>query len=148
MFGFVKVDSGSDVIHSFIGERKKSYNYFLGDSPRVVKNLRRKILKKGCDRQAANEMRNEDILRMVKEPSIVKAKFNRLNAKAHVIRMIQQEKSVTNFFDNSAFYKDCGLCNVPFHCSLPNIEHCDSLRCKRNRLLADMWFSSESKKNE
>ena len=145
MFGFVKVDSGSDVIHSFLGERKKSYNYFLSDSPKFVKNLRRKILKKGCDRQAANEMRTQDLLRMVKEPSIVKAKFNRLNAKAHVIRMIHQEKSVTNSFDNSAFYKDCGLCNIPFHCTIPEIDKCDSLRCKRNRLLADMWYRSESK---
>ena len=148
MFGFVKVDSGSEVIHSFLAERKKSYQYFTSHSPRVVKNMRRKILKKGCDRRAAKEIRNKDLLRMVKGPSVVKAKMNRLNAKAHVIRMIQQEKSVANSFDNSAFYKDCGLCNEPFSCSIPNIEHCDSLRCKRNRLLADMWYSSEIKKNE
>ena len=148
MFGFVKVDSGLDVIHSFIAERKKSYQYFTGLSPDVVTNLKRKILKKGCDRQAANEMKNKDLLRMVIEPGIVKAKFNRLNAKGHVIKMIEQEKSVTSSFDNSAFYKDCGLCNVPFHSSLESIEHCDSLRCKRNRLLADMWFRLECKKNE
>ena len=148
MFGFVKVDSGSEVIHSFLAERKKSYQYYTSNSSKVVKNLRRTILKKGCDRRAAKEIKNVELLRMINEPSIVKAKMNRLNAKAHVIRMIHQEKSVANSFDNSAFYKDCGLCNVPFSCSIANIEHCDSLRCQRNRMLANMWFRSEVRQNE
>ena len=29
MFGFVKVDTGTDIIHAFLGERKKVINYIL-----------------------------------------------------------------------------------------------------------------------
>ena len=49
MFGFVKVDTGTDIIHAFLGERKKSYQLFTDKtSPTVnsVYDLDRKTVKK------------------------------------------------------------------------------------------------------
>ena len=99
-----------------------------------------KTKKKGCPHQAAKNIKTKDVLRMVKQPTIQKCNYSTLSSKAHSIRMVHYEKSVTNSFDNGAFYKNCGLCNIPFHCTIPNIEHCDSLRCKRNRIMVNIWF--------
>ncbi len=142
MFGFVKVDTGADIIHAFLGEKKKSYQLFTDSSVSSVnniENMKRKTVKKGCPVRAASKLKTKNILGLIKEPNILKAKFQKLQSKKHIISMIQQEKKVSNSFDNSAFYKSCGLCNIPFHCDLKEIEKCDYIDCKRNKLLVNIW---------
>ena len=148
MFGYVKVDTGADIIHAFLGEKKKSYQLFTDSSVTSVtniENMTRKMVKKGCPARSASKLKTKDILGLLKEPNILKAKFQKLQSKKHIISMIQQTKKVSSSFDNSAFYKSCGLCNVPFHCDLKNIEQCDSIDCRRNKLLLNIWYRILSK---
>ena len=142
MFGFVKVDTGTDIIHAFLGERKKSYQLFTDKtSPTVnsVYDLDRKTVKKGCPKGAASKLKTNDILGLIKQPGILKAQFKKLQSKRHIISMIKQEKRVSSSFDNSAFYKSCGLCNVPFFCTIKDIEICQSIDCRQNNLLVNIW---------
>ena len=56
MFGFVKVDTGTDIIHAFLGERKKSYQLFTDKtSPTVnsVYDLDRKTVKKRLSKRSS-----------------------------------------------------------------------------------------------
>ncbi len=142
MFGFVKVDTANDVIHAFLGEKKKSYQLFTSQSTSNINinNLARKTVKKGCPNKTASKIQTKDILRLYKKDEILKMYFRKLQSKKHIISMIQQEKTVSSSFDNSAFYKTCGLCNVPFYCSLKDIQRCDSIECFRNKLLINIWY--------
>jgi hypothetical protein len=119
MFGFVKVDTGTDLIHAFLGERKKSYQLFTDKTSPTFNNvfaLDRKTLKKkkGCPKGAASKLKTNYILGLIKKPGILKAQFKKLQSKRHIISMRKQEKRVSSSVDTSAFYKSCGLCNVPF----------------------------------
>ena len=140
-FSFVKIDTAEDVIHAFLGEKKKSYNLFFSKNADYVyqAELVRKTTKKGCPGGAAEKLSTKALLALINEPGIVKADFNKLQSKNHNIAMIHQEKMVTNSFDSSAFYKDCKMCNVPFDCSLDNIAKCSSIDCEKNRLLVKIW---------
>ena len=64
---------------------------------------------------------------------LIKTEFKKLSAHKHKIEMI------SNSFDNSAFYKTCGICNVPFHCTIKNIEICEDINCKLQTLLVSIW---------
>ena len=49
MFGYWKVDTGTDIIHAFLGERKKSYQLFTDKTTTTVNSvydLARKTVKK------------------------------------------------------------------------------------------------------
>lgn len=143
MFSFVKVDTGSDIIHAFLGEKKKSYQLFTDSSVSSINNINnliRKTVKKGCPKRAASKLKTKDILGLIKKPSILKAQFQKLQSKKHIISMIRQEKKISSSFDNSAYYKTCGLCNVPFYCTLKDIDKCDSIECRRNNLLVNIWY--------
>jgi hypothetical protein len=143
MFGYVKVDTGEQIIHAFLGERKKSYQLYqnVDKYSRVdLTMLKRKIVKKGCPSRAANQIENKDILGLIKSPGIIKANFNKLQSNKHMINMIKQTKSVSNSFDNSAFYKSCGICNIPFNCTMKDIKVCKSSDCQLSKLLVDIWF--------
>lgn len=161
-FGYLKVDSGPSIIRAHIVEKKKSYSSYLeeydassttlhkskskntkkGKLARSVvklKKLKRKNTKKGCPARSAKKLKDSEIIGLIREPGILKAKFRSLRSNKHLISMIQQDKNVSNSFDNSAMYRSCNLCNVPFHCTLPNISVCASVDCKLNRLLVDIW---------
>ena len=146
MFNFVKVDTSDNIIHAFLGEKKKSYQLYTStkDNPLIsfssVNEMRRKTIKKGCPQRSAKDIKDKDILSLIKNPGIIKANFNKLQSKKHIISMIHQQKNVSNSFDNSAMYKSCELCNVPFHCTLSSIEICDSIDCQRDRLLVNIWY--------
>ena len=154
------------VIHAFLGEKKKSYNLFLSknqswvldfDEPglngktqeKVIPErtapkdlldlLDRKTVKKGVPAKAAERISTRDLLALIDKPGVVKADFQKLQSKNHMIHMIHQEKIATSSFDNSAFYKDCNMCNVPFDCDLKNIDKCTSIDCEKNRLLVKIW---------
>ena len=88
---------------------------------------------------AATQVEDEALLGLVQEAGMLKVEFNKLQSKSHSIKMIHQTKSLTNSFDNGSFYKDCGNCMVPFHCTLENISNCQSVDCVRTRLLIDIW---------
>ena len=142
MFNFVKVDTGENIIHAFLGEKKKSYQLYTDMEVSSVNNItkmERKTVKKGCPAPAASKIKNKDLLSLIQKPGILKAKFRRLQSKKHIISMIHQEKQISTSFDNSAYYKTCGLCNVPFFCSLKNIKICDSVDCRRSNLLVNIW---------
>ena len=139
-FGYVKVDTGSKIMHAFLGEKKKSYQLFLGDaSSPDIRSLSRKTVKKGCPGRAAEKLATKDILGLIKSPGVLKTSFNTLSSKKHIIRMIKMDKKVSNSFDNSAYYRSCGMCNIPFFCTLENISECNSIDCRRNKLLVDIW---------
>jgi hypothetical protein len=62
MFGFVKVDTGTDIIHAFLGERKKSYQLFTDKtSPTVnsVYDLDRKTVKKRMSKRSSFKTKNK-----------------------------------------------------------------------------------------
>ena len=88
---------------------------------------------------AVAQVADEAILGLVKEPGMLKVEFNKLQTKSHTIKMIHQVKSLTNSFDNGSVYKDCGICSVPFDCTLENITKCESVGCMINSLLVDIW---------
>ena len=152
------MDTADAIIHAFVGEKKKSYQIFTNQSVSEVTDLdfEKKICKKGesfdkCNcidhkiktgvpHDAAAQVNSEAILRLVKEPGMIQVEFNKLQAKSHSIKMIHQTKSLTNSFDNGSSYKDCGICSVPFHCTLENITECLSVGCMINSLLVDIWI--------
>ena len=145
--GFVKVDTADEVIHAILAEKKKSYQLFtdkLVSQVAQTTKLKRKSRKKGCPKRAAKGISNKDILSLKKRPGVIKVSYNKLQAKRHKISMINQTKVVVNSFDDGAFYKDCGLCNIPFNCSIPNIETCTSPDCKLNKLCIDIWSRREA----
>jgi hypothetical protein len=133
------VDTSDQIIHAFIGEKKKSYSLFTNKDINIQNlKLQRKTVKKGCPQAAAKKIEDKEIIGLLQKPGIIKSSFNKLAAKKHKIQMIHQEKNVSNSFDNSAFYKSCGLCNVPFHCTIVN-ETCSDTNCKRDKLLSSIW---------
>ena len=148
-FGFLKVDSGSSIIRAHLVEKKKSYSSYLEPydatspltSPHLttLHKLIRKNTKKGMPARSAKKLKDSEILGLIRNPGVLKAKFRSLRSNKHLISMIQQEKNVTNSFDNSAKYRSCNLCNLPFNCTLANVDLCSSSDCKRNRLLVDIW---------
>ena len=146
-FSFVKIDTAEMAIHAFLGEKKKSYNLFMSKSVDVVYDVKQdsadiniKATKKGCPASAAKKLRTKALLGLIIEPGIVKANFNKLQSKKHIISMLHQEKMISNSFDNSAFYKDCNMCNVPFNCSIKKIRKCRSVECQKNKLLVKIWY--------
>ena len=152
-FSYVKIDTAEKVIHAFLGEKKKSYNLFLSKNTEWVSDdrlspgdlldlLDRKSAKKGLPAKAAARISTKDLLALVGKPGAVKAGFKKLQSKNHIISMIHQEKMATNSFDNSALYKDCNMCNVPFDCDLKNIAKCTSIDCKKNKLLCKVWHGN------
>ena len=140
-FGFVKVDTAEKVVHAFTCERKKSYQLFMNTKVRDVEGLEleRKTVKKGCPGGAARKLEDKNIISLLKDPGCLKASFNKFQSKNHSISMINQKKQVTSSFDDSAFYKNCGLCNIPFNCTLSDSEICTSVNCDRNRILSKIW---------
>ena len=162
-FGYLKVDSGPSIIRAHIVEKKKSYSSYLeqydassttlhkpkrkntkiGEPERSavkLKRLKRKNTKKGCPSRSAKKLKDSEILGLIQKPGVLNATFRSLRSNKHLISMIQQDKSVSNSFDNSAMYRSCNLCNVPFNSTLPNIALCASVDCKLNRLLVDIWY--------
>ena len=141
-FGFLKVDSGSSIIRAHLVEKKKSYSSYLEKyeaALTTLQNLVRKDTVKGMPARSAKKLKDSEIIGLLRKPGILKAKYRSLRSNKHLISMIQQEKNVTNSFDNSAKYRSCNLCNVPFNCTLPNVDICSSSDCKRNCLLVDIW---------
>ena len=139
-FSFVKVDTSDQIIHAFIGDKKKSYSLFTNKDANIQNlKLQRKTVKKGCPQSAAKKIKDKEIIGIIQKPGIIKTQFNKLSAHRHKIEMIHQEKAVSNSFDNSAFYKTCGVCNVPFHCTVENIEICTDNNCKLQTLLVSIW---------
>jgi len=140
-FGFVKVDTAEAVIHAFIGEKKKSYQIYTNQSTSEVTelDLERKARKKGVPPSAVEKVEDKQLLDLTCEPGQIKVEYNRLQTKSHSIKMVHQVKSLTNSFDNGSYYKDCGNCTIPFHCTLKNISKCQSVDCVRIRLLVDIW---------
>ena len=120
-------------------EQYEAISNTLLNSAEKLKKLKRKNTKKGCPARSAKKITDSDLLGLIREPGVLKAKFRSLRSHKHLISMIQQDKNVSNSFDNSAMYRSCNLCNVPFNSTLPNIAHCASIDCKRNRLLVDIW---------
>ena len=141
-FGYVKVDTAERVIHAFTGERKKSYQLFMSNSSKTVDlaGLSRKTVKKGCPETQAKNLSDKEIVGLLKEPTVLKTSFNKLQTKNHIIKMINQKKQVSSSFDDSAFYLSCGLCNIPFHSTLDKNEKCNSVNCDRNRILTNIWI--------
>lgn len=141
-FGYLKVDSGASIIRAHLVEKKKSYSSYLEkyeSTLTTLQNLVRKDTVKGMPARSAKKLKDSEIIGLLRKPGILKAKYRSLRSNKHLISMIQQEKNVTNSFDNSAKYRSCNLCNVPFNCTLPNVDICSSSDCKRNRLLVDIW---------
>lgn len=140
-FSFVKIDTGAKIIRAFLGEKKKSYNLFFSKNDEQVgcTDLDRKTTKKGCPGAAAEKLVTKDLLGLIKKPGTVRAGFNKLQSKNHIISMIHQEKMVTNSFDSSAYYKKCNMCNIPFDCDLKHKSLCKSIDCEKNKLLVKIW---------
>ena len=142
-FGFVKVDTADQVIHSFIGEKKKSYQLFMNDSLLEVTNvceMKRKTVKKGCQHKSAEQISTAQLLNLIRKPGVIKAGYSKLQSKNHKIQMIGGSKTASTSFDNSAYYKSCNLCNVPFFCTLEDIKICKSAECDLSKLLVDVWY--------
>ena len=140
-FGYVKVDTAEAVIHAFIGEKKKSYQIYTNQNISEVTDLDldRKARKKGVPPLAVAKVDDKQLLDLTCRPGRIEVEYNRLQTKSHSIKMVHQAKSLTNSFDNGSYYKGCGNCTVPFHCTLRNISKCQSIDCIRVRLLVDIW---------
>ena len=136
---FLQVDTGAARLHAFIGEKKKSYQIWTSHDFTSVFDLTMKTLKKGVQKEAAKKIEPKKILDLLVEPGFISATFNRLQSKNHVISMVTNTKRATSSFDNSAYYKDCGYCNVPFFTDLVSIGRCSSSYCRRHILLAGIW---------
>ena len=76
--------------------------------------MSRKTLKKGLMKDAAQKLETGDLLDLQIEPGFISSTFNRLQTNKHLISMVKCSKQATTSFDNSAYYKDCGYCNIPF----------------------------------
>ena len=85
------------------------------------------------------KVKDKQLLDLTCEPGLIHVEFNKLQTKSHSIKMIHQVKSLTNSFDNGSYYKNCGICTIPFNCNLENINECQSIDCDRIKLLVDIW---------
>ena len=149
-FGYVKIDTGVKKMRAFLGTKKKSYQLYLNDEKdgMSIETLIRKAKQKGIPARAALKLTDAEILRLFKKPCSMSTEFRKLSSKKHVISLIKQSKSVSNSFDNSAYYRSCGLCNMPFNTTLPDEEICKSVDCERVKLLIDVWYRYVSKNRE
>ena len=146
-FSFVKIDTAENVIHAFLGAKKKCYNLFLSKSVDAVfapnedsMGMDRKTVMKGIPFKAATKLATKELLRLINNDGKVNVSFKKLQSQQHKISMLQQEKMASNSFDSSAFYKDCDMCNVPFNCTIKNIKKCRSADCELNKLLVKIWY--------
>jgi hypothetical protein len=141
-YRYVKIDTGVKKIRAFLGRKKKDYRLYLDEGGvQDLQDLQNETTLKGCQAGAARDISNKKMLEIVSgTPSTATASFRKLASKRHVVSLIKQTKSVTNSFDNSAYYRTCGLCNIPFNTSLPNEKICKSIDCERNRHLIDVWY--------
>lgn len=135
----MQVDTGAERLHAFIGEKKKSYQIWTSANLFSLFDMTMKIAKKGVQKAAAKQIDPSKILDLLAKPGFISSTFNRLQTKSHVISMVTNTKKATSSFDNSAYYKDCGFCNVPFFCDIVNIDQCTSVDCRRYALLAGIW---------
>ena len=143
VYRYVKVDTGVKKILAFLGKKKKDYVLYLDNGGVLdLYDLQKSTTLKGCQAGAAENIPNKKQLELLNTPSTATVSFKKLRSKRHVISLIKQTKSVSNSFDNSAFYRSCGLCNIPFNTTLPNQKICKSLDCERNQLLIDSWYDS------
>ena len=100
-----------------------------------------KISKKKATRNSeANKIGDVHILRQLKKATTTVASYRKIQSKKHVISLIEQTKTVSNSFDNSAFYRTCGLCNIPFNTTLEDEKICSSIHCERAQNLIDVWY--------
>lgn len=142
-FGYVKIDTGVKKLRAFLGTKKKSYQLYLNNEEFVsIETLIRIAKQKGIPARAALKLLDKDILRLLKEPSSISAEFRKLTSRKHVVSLIKQSKSVSNSFDNSAYYRSCGLCNIPFKTTLPDEATCKSMDCERLKILVDVWYNN------
>ena len=143
---YVKIDTGVRKIRAFLGEKKKSYRLYLDNGAVLeLQDLDSETTLKGCQAKAAKKIPDSEVLELLKTPSSISTSFRKLASKNHVISLIKQTKSVSNSFDNSAYYRSCGLCNIPFNTTLPDEKICRSVYCERNRLLIDVWYRKLNK---
>ena len=145
-FSFVKIDTAENVIHAFLGAKKKCYNLFLSKSVDVVfasnedsMGMDRKTVMKGIPFKASTKLGTKELLSLINNDVKVNVSFKKLQSQGHKISMLHQEKLASNSFDSSAFYKDCDMCNVPFNCKIKNIKKCRSADCELNKLLVKIW---------
>ena len=145
-YRYVKIDTVAKKIRAFLGGGKKDYRLYLDDGvAQELDVLQQKTTLKGCQAKAAKNIPDTSLLERITTPSVATASFRKLASKNHTISLIQQTKSVTNSFDNSAYYRSCGLCNIPFNTTLPDDKICRSVDCERNRLLIDVWYRKLNK---
>lgn len=133
-------------MRAFLGTKKKSYQLYLNDDDEGnIETLQKKVKQKGIPAKAASKLKDKDILALFKKPSSMSTEFRKLSSKKHVISLIKQSKSVTNSFDNSAYYRSCGICNIPFNTTLPDEGICKSVDCERVKILIDVWYRKVNK---
>ena len=141
VFRYVKIDTVAKKIRAFLGGGKKDYRLYLDDGvAQELHDLQKKTTLKGCKAGAAKDIPDTSLLERITTPTVATASFRKLASKNHTISLIQQTKSVTNSFDNSAYYRSCGLCNIPFNTTIPDEKICRSVDCERAQLLSGLWY--------
>ena len=98
-FSFVKIDTAENVIHAFLGAKKKCYNLFLSKSVDGIfapnedsMGMDRKTVMKGIPFKAATKLGTKELLRLINNDGKVNVSFKKLQSQQHKISMLQQEK--------------------------------------------------------
>ena len=139
----MKIDTAFRKILAFLGSKKKDYQLYMeaeGDGGGGVCSLDKITKKKGVRNAEANQIGDKRVLRQLRKASSTVVSYRKLESRRHVISLIKQKKTVSNSFDNSAYYRTCGLCNIPFNTTLKDENICKSVDCERAQLFIDVWY--------
>ena len=145
-FDYLKIDTKSHKIMAFQGCRKKCYKLYLNGGQETLlplvkgSKIAKKITKvKGVPKTAiANQIKNSDFMNSIlKEGHIAHVVYNKIQSKRHTLYFLKQRKIALTSFDNSSFYKSCGVCSMPFGSVESAI--CNDIHCKYVKLLLKTW---------
>ena len=107
--GKMKLETGSDVIHEFIGLKPKMYSVLYGNDCREMKKA------KGVSSSVVKRhMRHSDYKTALFQKKRYQHKMRRIGSERHQIYTYDQEKISLNPYDDKRFILDDGICSLPY----------------------------------
>ena len=131
--GYFKSETELDEILLFLGIRKKSYMYQCNSSFNKVM--------KGVKKTSFKQITYLDFLNCILNSKDKDFNFFNIVAKNHTLLFSQQNKRALSNFDDTNYYKDCGICASRHgHYSNTGCE-CTNIECKKIKFLLEILYN-------
>ena len=107
--GKMKIETGSETIHEFVGLKPKMYSLLYGKD---VKEMKRA---KGVNSSVVRRiLRHEDYRKSLMELKRYKHKMRRIGSQNHQLFTFEQEKITLNPYDDKRYILSDGITSVPY----------------------------------